>query len=293
MKITNLILGLLFSLALFGQTDYKECWIIQINAQDTSIKNISLIQKFDHHGNLIYEKCQGYYTDYNKGRSDGEYFYRYTDNKLIEKLFVEKSRIDNGFDTTKTTLIYEKEKLVEEKTEKFISRVNQKFEGCEPRFPENFLPKKWYLIGENKYFYDDNGMLIEEYAPEIFYSSQNRYKYEYDIDKRLINKFSYNDNTLIWTENYEYKPKRETMTRTWELDGNYENWTNPLHWRFEKYFDDIGNLIKMEIFYDELKNKNVFHSFMQYDYDEFNKIKKYVSFGEDQKPQIIHKYNYK
>lgn len=293
MKIRNLIIGLLFSFGLFAQINFHELRIIQINAQNTTKKHTSLIQRFDNNRNLIYEKYQGYKTDYQNGRVNGEYFYRYTDDRLIEKLFVEKSRIDEGFDTTKTVISYEMGEMIEEKTYKFTSRVSPNYKGCQPRYPEDFLPKQWYLIGEKKFFYDKNGMLIEEYAPEKFYTSQNRYKYDYDSEERLINRYSYDDDRLIWTENHEYNPKRETMRRIWEHEGKVEKWTNPLYWRFEKYYDDNGNLIREECFYDKLEDENVFHSLDKYEYDETNRLIRFVSFGKEKEPQIIHEYEYK
>lgn len=53
---TNLfIFGLLFPISLFAQNNYKECQVIQTSTKDTTKKHISLIQKYDENGNLIYE----------------------------------------------------------------------------------------------------------------------------------------------------------------------------------------------------------------------------------------------
>ncbi len=293
MKIIKLIIVLLFPLSLVAQIDYKECLVIQTNTQDTTIRHTSLIQRYDGNGNLKYEKYQDYKTDFQNGRMDGEYHYQYRDNLLIENKFVEKSRLDDEFDTTKTIFIYTDGLLTKEKTYKYTSRLKGAFRGCEPKYPQDYLPKSWLLIGDKNFYYNENRKLIEEFAPDTFNTSQNRYIYKYDEFGKLIKKLSLEGERLIWTESYVYKNNLEIMTRVWEHKGKVEVWTNPLLVRFDRYLDDKGNLMREECYYDKLEKNNVFHSLNSYEYDENNKLKKHVSLGEDMKAQIVHEYIYR
>jgi YD repeat-containing protein len=89
-------------------------------------------------------------------------------------------------------------------------------------------------------------------------SAQNRYKYEYNPEGRLLNVRSYSNNKLLWTEQYRYEPNKTTVTRRWEHEGKVEVWTNALFWTFILTYDDRGNLISEECSYDKLEDKMCF-----------------------------------
>lgn len=293
MKRVLLFAGLLLGTSLTAQPGHKECHVIQTNAQDTTKKHVSLVKKFDEAGRVVYERYSWYNTDYQNGKQNGAYHYEYFGDHLTEKMYVEKSRMDQNWDTTRWVYIYENNRIKKEITYKFEARIKKDFKGCEPKYPDDFSSKQWYLVKDKDFYYNTNGQLIEEYAPTVSIFAQNRYTYEYDPEGRLLYERSYSNDNLIWTEQYRYEPNKTTMTRLWEHEGKEEKWTNPLFWTFVRTYDDRGNLIREECSFDKLEEKNVFHSATSYAYDASGRLLKVVSYGKDYKAQIVHEYVYK
>lgn len=212
---------------------------------------------------------------------------------MIEKVYTGRFKSGGEFDTIKTIFMYENGLLAKENIYRYSSKIKPDFQGCSPIYPKDYLPKKWRSIGEIYYFYDKKQHLIEKYAPDVGYPSNRRNKYEYDENGRLIKELLFKADNLIWTKTYQYEPNKEIMKRVWEHEGEVEEWTNPLYWKFEKQFDDKGNLIREECHFDKLNKKNVFYHLKIYQYDEMNRIIKYESFGEDMNREIIHRFIYK
>ena len=212
---------------------------------------------------------------------------------MVERKRPDKSHFRDGFDTTKAVLYYENDLLVREESFHYYARSKPGLIGCVRKYPEDFLPAQWYPNCPKYYFYDEKQRLIEEITPDKENPIQNRYLYEYDEEGRLKKKQSLANERLNWTETYTYLAGHITMTREWYSEEKMESWSPPRSWRFERFLDENGNLIREEIYYNKLERENVFCGFDTYEYDKQGRLVKFMGYGKEKDLQIKHEYLYK
>jgi|GEM_PF-3789644 hypothetical protein len=288
------------SLISYGQKGYKTMLVHQINVEDSTKNHISLIEKYDSNGILLYQKYEGYMEDGTYGKQDREYFYRYENGRLAEKYYLTNCFIDEGVDTTRILFLYDNNKLVKEVKSCNLLRTRSDYKGDLPEYPADYAPREWVEMSIKTINYDSRGFKKEEYTHGNFSSDQNRSTYYYDDSGKLIWEKSFADSALIWTENHEYGAKKNIMTRIWELEkddlenGEIASWANPLVWKFVYDLDESGKVIKETAYYiDNKTQKEVYNSSKSYMYDNDGKLIVYTGFGEDYKPKIIHKFEYR
>ncbi len=247
--------------------------------KDSSELNLQKITEFYSENEIASESHLLTSSNTEKGR---KVFYDYKDSLLVQKRTVNKKK-----DSTKVIYFYNNEnQLIKRKHFTFKQRVRpeiieKQMESTdwiisESDYEEN---RSWDKISEIDFSYDSIGRKTEYYAPNLHWDSQNKYKWFYDKKGNIEIKQSWNNEKLIWTENYSYENNELSFTRIWN-DKDYQK-----DLKFIVYKNANGEKIK-EL---TLKNGNIQNK-RTFEYYNNGMLKKKIVYGENNEPLITYIY---
>ena len=137
--------------------------------------------------------------------------------------------------------------------------------------------RTWDKVSGIKFTYDSIGQKTEYYAPDLHWDNQNKYKWLYDKVGNLIKKESWNNQELIWSENYSYKNNEYSYNRIWN-DKEYQK-----DLEFIVYKNGKGEKIKeLTLRNENIQNKRTF------EYYDNGMLKKKIVFDENNEPLITY-----
>jgi hypothetical protein len=214
-----------------------------------------------------------------KGR---EIFYDYRGSLLVQKRTVNEKK-----DSTKIIYFYNsKNQLVKREHFTFKKRlrpeiIEKQMESTDWILSDNDYEenRSWDKISEIHFAYDSIGRKTEYYAPDLHWDKQNRYKWFYNEDGNVAIKQSWNNEDLIWTENYTYTNNGFSYTRTW----NNKDYQNDL--KFIVFKNTSGEKIK-EL---TLKNENIQNK-RTFEYYDNGMLKRKIVYGENNEPLVTYIY---
>ncbi|WP_438422837.1 hypothetical protein [Aquimarina macrocephali] len=250
------------------------------HGKDSSNLNLQKITEFYSDNQIASESHLLTSSNTEKGR---KIFYDYKDSLLVQKRTVNEKK-----DSTKVVYFYNNEnQLVKRKHFTFKKRlrpeiIEKQKESTDLIINEGDYEKNrsWDKISEIDFLYDSIGRKIQYYAPNLYWDSQNKYKWIYGEKGNIKIKQSWNHNELIWTENYSYEKNNFSYTRTW----SNEDYQKEL--KFYVHKNKLGQKVK-EI---TIKNDSIQHSEKTYEYYKNGIIKRKVVYGENDKRLMTYIY---
>lgn len=242
------------------------------HGKDSSELNLQKITEYYSNNQIASESHLLTSSFTEKGR---KIFYDYKDSLLVQKRTVNDKK-----DSIKVIYLYNKKnQLVKRKHFTFKKRfrpeiIEKQKESSDWLGSENDYEKNrsWDKISEIDFSYDSIGRKIEYYAPDLHWDSQNKYKWFYDAKGDISIKQSWNNDKLIWTENYSYTNNGYSYTRNW----NNKNYQSDL--KFYVYKNTLGEKIK-EV---TLRNDSI-QSSRTYKYYKNGMLKRKIVRGENNK----------
>lgn len=210
--------------------------------------------------------------------------------------------VDDSGDSSKTIYYYNKsgQKIKEEHFD-YKRRIKKDSDkglgrpgGCIVTEEDYEKERTWEKTSEINFEYDSNGNKILYDAAQLHFTGQNKYTWAYDEKNRIIEHSSFSDNTLNWTERFEYFQDGYRFTRTWyDSDGNpkhlkerdYEYWPQ---YTFEYKLNERGQLSEEKV----TSEKGVLVESTSTFYNASGKIIKRVKFDSKGLPDITHIYVY-
>jgi len=291
---TFVLLPLMYCCPVEGQQNKKyhiQCDVYQFSKTDSLNKFISLTQFFNQTGQIVSETYKGYMTSAYDGTADGTYYYFYKDTLLVKRT----SSINFMNDSTKTLYYYNKRSLlVKQEHFDFQRRLKKGVTGdllSDDDFEKKRIWKKTSIV---RFSYDNNNNKILYDATKLHYSSQNKYTWSYDDLGRVLKYSSFDNEHLIWIEEYSYYDGYYMFTRTW-----YDEYGQPRqlkdkweYWAQNTYICKLnpeGQVIEERA--ENEKGKFVKHT--ETTYNSQGLIEKFISFDENAQPEITHIYVYK
>lgn len=273
MKKLLLIFFFLFSICCFGQEIGYKCDIYQFFKNDTANTTIALMQTFNANGKVLSETYKGYEEDAVSGKSDGTYTYSYKDTFCITRTY---SGISG--DSTKTFYYYNNHgQLV--RWELFTNGLS--FEK----------DRQWVKESEVFYSYDEKGRRVLYDATKLHFNTQNKYTWSYDSLGRIKSHHSYNNNELIWIEDYTYFDGGYSYATIWYENGqptHRQRGEDPTVYTFSFLVDDNGHIVKETITNEKGEQISVKNT----TYNPEGKIIKVVAVNGDNEPEVTHLYVY-
>jgi len=277
--------------------DFTKCNVFQFSGTDSLNKHIAITQTFNKSGQLILETYKNYKRNSSEGRSDGTYYYYYKDTLLIKRMFVDEKK-----DTSKMICYYNNENQLikeehfncEKKIRKDVDKGLGRLGGCVVLEEDFEKFRTWEKISEINYSYDKLGRKILYDATKLHFDSQNRYTWIYD-DKGRIQKYnSYNNDRLIWIEDYTYTSDDYNFARIWYENGEptkrkYWEKEEPTIFTFTYLLNKKGNILKEIV----TTNKNEIISGEITDYDSKDRVSKIVYLNTKDEIEMTHIFEYK
>ncbi len=291
MCLIRVFLILVFPLNVISQCTFSERHVLQKEGIEEE-ERICLIEQFNSHGNLLFQKLIGYkYGDQEHGIHESKY-YVYKDSLLKEIITVASPKRYRGIDTMRVVKSYEEGRLDNEKTYVYKSKLSETFKGEYPTFPDDYSSGEWALYEDKDFYYDKNNNLIEEYALAKSSISHNRSTYEYDDEGRLSIKMAYDDSRLLWTRYYEYEPNKEIIVCEWEITGAKESSEYSFIQAETRYLNDAGRIVRKEYRNEGDGRTTIKNVTYTYEYDTANRIKRMTVNNSGEDPHLIHDYVY-
>jgi hypothetical protein len=207
-------------------------------------------------------------------------FYDYKDSLLVQKRTINKEK-----DSTKVLYFYNsKNQLVKREHFSFKKRLLPEFIEKSMNMRNCIITEKdyeknrtWDKVSGIKFTYDSIGQKTEYYAPDLHWDNQNKYKWFYDKVGDLIKKESWNNEELIWSENYSYKNNEYSYNRIW----NEKEYQKDL--KFIVFKNGKGEKIKeLTLRNENIQNKRTF------EYYDNGMLKKKIVFDENNEPLITY-----
>lgn len=244
------------------------------HGKDSSDLNLQKITEFYSENQIATESHLLTSSETQKGWKS---FYDYKDSLLVQKRTVNAKK-----DSTKVIYFYNnQDQLIRREHYTFKKRIRPEIiekqrESIdwiinETDYEEN---RSWDKISEINFSYDSIGRRIQYNAPDLHWDRQNRYKWFYDKIGNIIRKESWNDEELIWTENYSHKNNEYSYNRIWNDDKDYQK-----SLKFIVFKNKKGEKIKELI----LKNGNIQNNRI-FEYYDNGMLKKKIVFGENNEP---------
>ena len=254
----------------------KKYWF---QGKDSSDLNLEKITKFYSKNQIASESHLLTSSATQKGK---KIYYDYKDSLLIQKRTVNEKK-----DSTKVIYFYNnKNQLVKRKHFTFKKRLRPEIIEKSMNMNHCIITEKdyeksrtWDKISEINFIYDSIGRKTEYYAPKLHWDSQNKYKWFYNKKGNIETKQSWDNEELIWTENYSYKNGEFSYIRVWK-DKDYQK-----SLKFIVYNNKKGEKIK-EI---TLKNGNIQNK-RTFEYYENGVLKKKTVYSENNEPLITSIY---
>lgn len=247
------------------------------HGKDSSELNLQKITEFYSKNQIASESHLLTSSNTEKGR---KIFYDYKNSLLVQKRTVNEKK-----DSTKVIYFYNnKNQLVKREHFTFKKRLHPEFIEKNKETTDWLLSEKdyeknrsWDKVSEIDFSYDSIGRKTEYYAPNLHWDNQNKYKWFYDKKGNIETKQSWNNEELIWTENYSYKNNELSYTRIWN-DKDYQK-----DLKFIVYKNANGEKIK-EL---TLKNGNIQNK-RTFEYYDNGMLKKKIVYGENNEPLITY-----
>lgn len=282
----------------YSQT-YTRCDVYQYKDSDSLNKKVEYIQTFNTYGNLTTEKYNNRYwfTNY-KFRENSTFQYFYKDTLLIKEIYTDEF----GYGSKRMTLYYynDKRQLIKEECSSCEKRLkkNRKvglaYGRCIVTSKDYRKKPTWKKLSIIHYKYNEQGKPVLKESPNISFSTEDKYTWEYDSLGRVKGHNCYGDGRLLWTREYVYFDGGYTQIHTWyDSDGKtpcyllQESWRNTPQWHTTYYFDDKNRVVK-EVCVDE---KGTFFNSETTEYNTSGKIAKTVFLDKDGH-SITHQYVY-
>lgn len=262
---------------------FSDCKVFQFTETDSSNTYLAKSQKLDSNGKIIGQNTTNYRTGIHSRSEDGKVFYEYGENGLRKNLFYYENtdHIDRALIFHRSYHYDDHNNLVRMEMYDFRQRLKPSEVGYHIIVEEDYEEEPtWKQVGEMFYHYNDKNLLIEEYAPKVYTSTQNRYTYKYDELDRLIEKRSYNHERLVWIEFYTYSDDGHSFDRIWYKDGKPDSERTVFTFIIKE--DENGNLIEKKTVRDDgfVTNSTVLF------YDKYDEVRKEIIFDSDNRPKL-------
>ena len=243
-----------------------------------------------------------------QGKANSSSFYDYKDGKLVQIRSVNSnntSKADIEMDSIKKIIEYnELGQISKETSYQYRRRIPRKtIEESQQMMDINVIEfekdRTWDIIKTKLFKYDSEGRKIETYEPindiNLKSSSQNIYTWLYGDDGKLLEHCSYDQEELIWKEEYSYSDKKYNFKRIWydhEGKPKHLKINEPDYWplySFHYILDEKEREIS-EITKAETKN---FYGRSSTQYYPSGRILKKVKFDANDEIDVTHIYKYK
>ena len=248
------------------------------HGKDSSELNLQEITEFYSENQIATES---HLLTSSETQKDWKSFYDYNNSLLVQKRTI---NVKN--DSTKVLYFYNsKNQLVKRKHFTFKKRLSPQFIEKSMNMSNCIITEKdyeknrtWDKLSEIEFKYDSIGRKTEYYAPNLHWDSQNRYKWFYDKDGNIITEESWDNEELIWTENYSYGNNEYSYNRIWNDDIEYQK-----DLKFIVFKNEKGEIIKeLTLRNENIQNKRTFK------YYDNGMLKKKTVFGENNEPLITY-----
>jgi hypothetical protein len=268
--------------------DITRCIVYQFAGNDSNKKHIALTQTFNRRAQIVWEKYLNYKSSSSEGYGNGTYRYYYTDSLLTKRLFADNK------DTTKVLYYYNnRNQCIKEQNFSWERRLkkNVKTDDIFEQIPqqEDFEKKRtWIKTNEVTISYDGKGRRIKK-ADEEDYT----HFWKYDESNRVIQEKGYDDNKLVYVEDYTYFNGGYKYSTVWYDDNEkpqtpkYSDIDLSSIYTFTFYLDKKGRIIKKEI----TTEKGEIDTEIT-DYDKKGRIAKTIYLDAKGQPEITHIFEY-
>lgn len=261
--------------------------IYQFEKKDSLNGHISKIVKFNENGLKIYEELNDFKTSSVDGVEDYVEHYFYRDTLIIKS----ETTYRNSDEKRLKINYYNKNNLLETQEFKSFERrirkdVKKGFGIGDCIITEDDYEKtpSWETVSKIHYSYNFKNQRIEYYAPDIHWSSQNRYKYEYDNEGRKSKIISLENNIVLYEESISYKDGLEEHNLVWMKNKDFE----PHHYFISTIKNSTNNRV-------EIRQNNA-DGTLEYiiikSYDSNNQIISEKRFDSDGNLEITYVYQY-
>jgi YD repeat-containing protein len=248
------------------------CTVYQYNGADSVNQVVAKSIDYCMNGEIATETFNDYMG------YDGKYLYYYHDTLLVKRKYVSDNQ-----DSTQTVYMYDsKVRLISEEHYGHERRLRTDIERQGDIVSEEDYEKEksWAMTSQIKYTYDSLDRKIEYYAPSMHWDNQNRYTWTYNDEGRIKEHRSYDNDKLIWTEEFSYAKNTIRFKRTWFGSGDFSQVTQKLN--------DNGKLTEENI----TDEKGEFVSKTRYKYNDDGLIARSVDYDKDDNPITTNIYVY-
>lgn len=273
------------------------CEVYQYTGEKRINGTVTKTIEYYGNGKIASERLEGFKPSRISRYGDAIHYYDYKDTLLVQK----RSLLENG-DSTKTVFTYDENGQLIKETHYLFSRrlradVDKGFGrpgGCIIDAEDYEKERSWYIRSVIQYKYDSFGRKTEYYAPSIHWGSQNRYTWSYNDSGKIQEHRSFDDDELIWIEEFSYSDTHYRYTRTW-----YDYYGTPKHlkeksWEYTAQIthtftlDDQGRVIE-----DSTTNeKNEFLGKTTTEYNPDGSVAEVVKYDSDGLREMTHVYEY-
>ena len=289
MKKYLTFLILLICCGFLNGQNFQRCDIYQYKGTDSLNKFISLTRLFNSSGQIVMETYKDYMRNASEGHLNRTYCYFYEDTLLVRR-----TSIDDEGDSTKISYYYNyKNQLIKRDYYTFERRVKENVEWYVLSDEDFEEERTWLQTSSIEYSYDEKGHKILYDATKLHYSIQNKYTWLYDSLGRVVEYYSFDNDRLIWLEEFTYFDDGYSFTRTWYDDqGNLrhlkEKWDYSPQYTFTHKLNEKGQVIEKKVT-DEKGEKG---SKEITTYNSNGDIEKFTSYDSNEEPVITHIYVY-
>jgi hypothetical protein len=296
MKQFLTVMLIIISLSVVSQ-NYTKCKVYQYAGFDSLNKKLVSVETYNSNGQLTSFYYKGFQESSSESNVDSEYSNFYQDSLLVLS-----TSIDEDKDSSKIIFYYNKfgQKVKEEhfdytrRLKKDSNKGRGRSGGCVVTKKDYEKKRSWVQTSEINFSYDTNGNKILYDATKLHYTSQNKYTWSYDSLGRILNYLSFENQRLMWKEEYSYFKGGYKFTRTWyDFNGipnhlkekSYEYWPQ---YTFTYKLNDNGQVVEEKV----VTEKSELKSIKIYLYNSYGKIIRSTNFNSKGQPEITHIYLY-
>lgn len=283
-KVILLILLLIFTL---NYSQKKNFQIFQFEKKDSLNGHISKIVRFNEKGLKIYEELNDFKSSSVDGMGDYMEHYFYRDTLMMRS----ETAYKNSDEKRLTINSYNKKNLLETQEFKSFERRIRKdvkkgfgIGDCIITKDDYEKTPTWKTESKVHYSYNSKDQRIEYFAPEVHWSNQNRYKYEYDSLGRKSKIISLENDTVLYEESISYKDGIEERNLVWAREKDFE----PHHYFISTKKDSNNNPV-------EIRRSNAdgtLEFIILKSYDSSNRIVSEKRLDSEGNLEITHLYQY-